>query len=119
VRGGRRVARREAVKGDMGREARARACVRGSREVVFLGLATFAPRVDRGRTASRRLSAPARRGSASALRPCRAVPPPMSRALTYATYLELERLLELQRPLSEGPEHDELLFIVVHQVYEL
>src|SRR5688572_5788978 len=43
----------------------------------------------------------------------------MSRALTYATYLELDELLALQRPRSEGPEHDELLFIVVHQVYEL
>ena len=43
----------------------------------------------------------------------------MSRALTYASYLELEELLALQRPRSEGPEHDELLFIVVHQVYEL
>src|SRR4029077_8226095 len=27
--------------------------------------------------------------------------------------------LALQQPLSDGPEHDELLFIVVHQVYEL
>jgi tryptophan 2,3-dioxygenase len=40
-------------------------------------------------------------------------------ARTYAGYLELDELLKLQRPLSEGPEHDELLFIVVHQVYEL
>src|SRR5687767_5772750 len=43
----------------------------------------------------------------------------MSQALTYATYLELDELLALQRPRSEGPEHDETLFIVVHQVYEL
>lgn len=27
--------------------------------------------------------------------------------------------MNAQRPLSEGPEHDELLFIVIHQVYEL
>jgi tryptophan 2,3-dioxygenase len=39
--------------------------------------------------------------------------------ITYASYLELDRLLELQRPLSEGPEHDEMLFIVIHQTYEL
>jgi tryptophan 2,3-dioxygenase len=39
--------------------------------------------------------------------------------LTYATYLRLHQLLELQRPLSEPEEHDELLFIVIHQVYEL
>lgn len=42
-----------------------------------------------------------------------------SKALTYSRYLCLEELLALQRPRSEGPEHDETLFIVVHQVYEL
>jgi tryptophan 2,3-dioxygenase len=40
-------------------------------------------------------------------------------ALTYGQYLQLGQLLGSQRPLSEGPEHDELLFIVIHQVYEL
>jgi len=40
-------------------------------------------------------------------------------ALTYSSYLHLDELLECQVPLSEGPEHDELLFIVIHQVYEL
>lgn len=40
-------------------------------------------------------------------------------ALTYSTYLKLEELLSLQKPVSEGPEHDETLFIVIHQVYEL
>ena len=40
-------------------------------------------------------------------------------ALTYPQYLQLEGLLGLQKPLSEGPEHDEMLFIVIHQVYEL
>lgn len=37
----------------------------------------------------------------------------------YASYLKLDELLRLQRPLSEGPEHDEMLFIVIHQVHEL
>jgi tryptophan 2,3-dioxygenase len=41
------------------------------------------------------------------------------RALTYASYLRVDELLSLQVPRSEGPEHDELLFIVIHQVYEL
>src|SRR6186713_975844 len=41
------------------------------------------------------------------------------RAVTYGSYLRLDDLLSLQEPRSEGPEHDELLFIVVHQVYEL
>ena len=36
----------------------------------------------------------------------------------YAAYLLIDDLLELQRPLTEGA-HDELLFIVVHQAYEL
>jgi tryptophan 2,3-dioxygenase len=40
-------------------------------------------------------------------------------ALTYGKYLQLDQLLGAQQPLSVGPEHDELLFIVVHQVYEL
>jgi tryptophan 2,3-dioxygenase len=40
-------------------------------------------------------------------------------ALTYASYLKLDQLLGLQAPLSDGPEHDETLFIIVHQVYEL
>jgi tryptophan 2,3-dioxygenase len=44
-------------------------------------------------------------------------------AVTYATYLALDDVLAAQRPLSRGPdgrpEHDELLFIVIHQVYEL
>ncbi|MGH7723995.1 MAG: tryptophan 2,3-dioxygenase [Candidatus Eiseniibacteriota bacterium] len=40
-------------------------------------------------------------------------------AVTYTSYLKIEELLALQQPLSEGPEHDETLFIVIHQVYEL
>lgn len=37
----------------------------------------------------------------------------------YLAYLRLEELLALQEPVSEGPEHDELLFIISHQVSEL
>jgi tryptophan 2,3-dioxygenase len=40
-------------------------------------------------------------------------------AVTYSSYLKLDELLKLQQPLSDGPEHDETLFIVIHQVYEL
>jgi len=39
------------------------------------------------------------------------------RELSYSTYLRVPELLALQQRLSE--EHDELLFIVAHQVYEL
>jgi tryptophan 2,3-dioxygenase len=44
---------------------------------------------------------------------------PTDRAVTYGSYLKVDELLALQQPRSEGPEHDELLFIVIHQVYEL
>ena len=40
-------------------------------------------------------------------------------ALTYTSYLAVDELLKLQRPLSQGPEHDEMLFIIIHQTYEL
>jgi tryptophan 2,3-dioxygenase len=40
-------------------------------------------------------------------------------ALTYASYLHLDDLLKLQQPRSEPAEHDEMVFIVVHQAYEL
>lgn len=39
--------------------------------------------------------------------------------VTYWSYLKVEDLLSLQKPASDGPEHDEMLFIVIHQVYEL
>jgi tryptophan 2,3-dioxygenase len=39
--------------------------------------------------------------------------------LTYSSYLALDELLDLQRPQSGGKDHDEMLFIVIHQVYEL
>ncbi|NKQ54114.1 tryptophan 2,3-dioxygenase [Amycolatopsis sp. K13G38] len=38
-------------------------------------------------------------------------------SLTYTSYLALDEVLGAQRPRSG--EHDEMLFIVVHQVYEL
>ncbi|MSW39796.1 MAG: tryptophan 2,3-dioxygenase, partial [Actinobacteria bacterium] len=40
-------------------------------------------------------------------------------ALTYTSYLKVDELLQLQKPLSVGPEHDEMLFIIIHQTYEL
>lgn len=39
--------------------------------------------------------------------------------LTYSSYLKLDQLLALQSPRSDPEEHDELLFIIVHQAYEL
>jgi tryptophan 2,3-dioxygenase len=40
-------------------------------------------------------------------------------AVTYGSYLQIDELLALQKPRSSGPEHDETLFIIIHQVYEL
>jgi aminocarboxymuconate-semialdehyde decarboxylase len=39
--------------------------------------------------------------------------------LTYSSYLKVPELLELQRPQSSPEHHDEMLFIIVHQTYEL
>jgi len=43
----------------------------------------------------------------------------LSGRLSYAGYLHLDRLLSAQEPLSDPPHHDEMLFIVQHQVSEL
>ncbi len=39
--------------------------------------------------------------------------------LTYNDYLKVPELLQLQTPQSDPPHHDEMLFIVIHQAYEL
>lgn len=39
--------------------------------------------------------------------------------INYNDYLKLDELLNLQQPRSEPAEHDETLFIIIHQVYEL
>ncbi len=40
-------------------------------------------------------------------------------ALSYGSYLKVDELLGLQQPLSRPAHHDEMLFIIIHQVYEL
>jgi tryptophan 2,3-dioxygenase len=44
---------------------------------------------------------------------------PHSGQLTYSSYLKVPELLELQQPQSSPVHHDEMLFIIVHQTYEL
>jgi tryptophan 2,3-dioxygenase len=39
--------------------------------------------------------------------------------LTYGGYLKIQELTSLQKLLSDPPQHDEMLFIVIHQIYEL
>ena len=43
----------------------------------------------------------------------------LSRDNDYTGYLQLDRLLSAQIPLSDPPQHDEMLFIIQHQVAEL
>jgi aminocarboxymuconate-semialdehyde decarboxylase len=45
--------------------------------------------------------------------------PSESHQLTYSSYLRVPELLQLQHPQSRPQHHDELLFIIVHQTYEL
>lgn len=47
------------------------------------------------------------------------LPPKDEPRLTYGGYLKLGDLTSLQHLLSDPPQHDEMLFIIVHQVYEL
>ena len=44
---------------------------------------------------------------------------PQGEQLTYSSYLKVPELLKLQDPQSSPQHHDELLFIIVHQTYEL
>src|SRR5213083_1825095 len=39
--------------------------------------------------------------------------------VTYSSYLKLDQLLSLQAPRSGELEHDETLFVIIHQLYEL
>lgn len=39
--------------------------------------------------------------------------------LSYNEYLKVPELIKLQKTLSEPTSHDELLFIIIHQTYEL
>jgi len=41
----------------------------------------------------------------------------VSDEVTYSSYLSLDQLLDAQHPATD--EHDELLFVIIHQVYEL
>lgn len=43
----------------------------------------------------------------------------LDRDSDYTAYLQLDALLDAQHPLSDPPHHDEMLFIIQHQVTEL
>jgi tryptophan 2,3-dioxygenase len=44
---------------------------------------------------------------------------PEKNAVTYSSYLKIDSLLDMQNVLTTPEEHDETLFIIIHQVYEL
>src|SRR5690606_21134208 len=44
---------------------------------------------------------------------------PAAGEVRYDSYLQLDKLLSAQQPISGNPEHDEMLFIIQHQVAEL
>src|SRR4026207_2381158 len=46
-------------------------------------------------------------------------PPSSGSQVRYDIYLQLDKLLSAQQPISRAPEHDEMLFIIQHQVAEL
>ncbi|RPI63832.1 MAG: tryptophan 2,3-dioxygenase, partial [Lysobacterales bacterium] len=48
-----------------------------------------------------------------------AAEPAAGSEVRYDTYLQLDKLLSAQQPISHAPEHDEMLFIIQHQVAEL
>ena len=46
----------------------------------------------------------------------------MSQPVHYSDYLQLDKILDAQHPESDKhglPAHDEMLFIIIHQAYEL
>lgn len=45
--------------------------------------------------------------------------PPSDETMTYGDYLRVPQLLGIQELRSQPPHHDELLFIIIHQAYEL
>ena len=80
---------------------RTKACLLGENAEEFLNL----PRTTPG-------------ASLQTTRPSEQIPPE-SQQLTYSSYLRVPELLQLQYPQSRPQHHDELLFIIVHQTYEL
>jgi aminocarboxymuconate-semialdehyde decarboxylase len=71
-----------------------------------------------GENAARFLGLSAQPADASASKPGMPIEP-RGDQLTYSSYLKVPELLQLQHPQSVPQHHDELLFIIVHQTYEL
>ena len=74
-----------------------------------------------GDNAERFLNLPATNKSQKETLTATSTPPATqpSEQLTYSSYLRVPELLALQHPQSVPQHHDEMLFIIVHQTYEL
>lgn len=71
-----------------------------------------------GENASKFLGLRTEAAPASSAGPAKPIEP-RGDQLTYSSYLRVPELLQLQHPQSKPEHHDELLFIIVHQTYEL
>src|SRR5205823_1605227 len=99
--------------------SRGRALVRPVRRGAVRAGQDVRPTQEQGKARSGASRASARAGAAmkDALDP--AVVTDFQDRTTYAGYLQLDRLLAAQVPLSSPPHHDEMLFIIQHQTTEL
>lgn len=61
----------------------------------------------------------ANKNAKQAPNPLDSIPIPAPGSLTYNGYLKVNELIELQTCLSDPTHHDEPLFIIIHQTYEL
>src|SRR2546423_742318 len=60
-----------------------------------------------------------RKDEYAAIHPSSLIPHPLLMPLSYNQYLRVPELIGLQSCLSDPAQHDELLFITIHQTYEL
>ncbi len=101
--------------------AETKAKLLGANAQTWLGLPQepAAPATDKVAQTSSSSGCPAR-GTAEGANPASKYDDARSgKRLTYSSYLQVPELLRLQHPESAPEHHDELLFIIVHQTYEL
>ncbi len=101
--------------------AETKAKLLGANAQTWLGLPQepAAPATDKVAQTSSSSGCPAR-GTAEGANPASKNDDARSgKRLTYSSYLQVPELLRLQHPESAPEHHDELLFIIVHQTYEL
>jgi aminocarboxymuconate-semialdehyde decarboxylase len=93
----------------------------GSNAQTWLGLPqkAAAPTTNKAAQTSSSFGCPARGATEVASPASKSSDPRSEKKLTYSSYLQVPELLRLQHPETLPEHHDELLFIIVHQTYEL